>query len=202
MGNKKTEDLNKEEYKITFSMESLESELKREKYKSAFMKTMRNTIYSLIVVAALAVIVAVMVLPVLQITGNSMMNNLKDGDVVVAFRGGGYEPGDIIAFYYSNDILVKRVIAESGDWVDMDEDGNVYVNSVQLEESYVFEKEVGECDIDFPYQVPEGKVFVMGDHRSVSLDSRTAAIGCISDEQVIGRVLFRAWPFSKFGGID
>ena len=188
--------------KVSFSKQSLETELKREKNKNAFWRTLRNTVYILIVIAATASLIAVLVLPVLQITGNSMMNTLHNGEIVVSFRGGNYEKGDVIAFYYSNDILVKRVVAKSGEWVDMDDDGNVYVNGELLDEPYVFEKQGGECNISFPYQVPDNKVFVLGDHRSVSLDSRSTAIGCISDEQVIGKVIIRVWPLAEFGTID
>ena len=160
---------------------------------------MRNTIYALITVAAAAVLVATLWVPVLQISGDSMAPTLTGGQVVVCVKGLSFQPGDVVAFYYDNKILVKRVIAGPGDWVDIDEHGNVFVNEVELYEPYLVEKALGDCDITLPYQVPESKIFVMGDHRSVSLDSRNTALGCVGDEQVVGKLLFRVWPFEGFG---
>ena len=130
-----------------------------------------------------------------------MTPTLSDGDIVVSVSGSEFEAQDIIAFYYNNKILVKRVIATAGQWVDIDEEGNVSVNGTPLDEPYVFEKALGECDIDLPYQVPEGRVFVMGDHRSVSVDSRSTSVGCVAQEQIVGKLVFCVWPFTNFGHI-
>lgn len=182
--------------------EQVEQELNREKYRKGFSKAVRSTIYSLITVAAIAVLVAVLLLPVLQIYGSSMTPTLSEGNIVLSLKGSKFETGDIIAFYYNNKILVKRVIAHSGDWVDIDEAGNVWVNGQKLEEPYVSEKALGECDIILPYQVPESRVFVMGDHRNTSVDSRSSSIGCVSEEQIVGRILFRVWPLKEFGKVQ
>lgn len=181
------------------TLDQIEAELKKEQHKSTFGRVVRSTIYALIIVAACAVLTAVMVLPVLQINGSSMTETLWEGDIVVALSGAKYKTGEVIAFYYNNNILVKRVIAVAGDWVDIDEDGNVSVNGEALNEPYVTEKALGNTDITLPYQVPEGKVFVMGDHRATSIDSRNTAVGCISDEFMVGKILFRVWPLSELG---
>ncbi|MCI8625428.1 MAG: signal peptidase I [Lachnospiraceae bacterium] len=183
------------------TLEQLELELQKEQHKNTYRKAIRSTIYTLLVVAAVAVIIAVMIFPVLRIEGTSMTETLWEKDIVVAVSGSGYKTGDIIAFYYNNKILVKRVIAVSGDWVDLDAAGNVSVNGVWLEEPYLTEKALGTCDITLPYQVPEGRIFVMGDHRATSLDSRTTEIGCIGEELIVGRILLRIWPFSSFGTV-
>ena len=177
----------------------LEQELTRVKHQNRFIAVLRSTVSSLIVVAAAAVILAMLVLPVLQITGTSMTETLNDGDIVVSLRGSGYKQGDVIAFYYNNNILIKRVIARTGQWVDISEDGTVYVDNVKLDEPYVSEKAFGDCDIQLPYQVPDGRVFVMGDHRSTSLDSRSTSLGCISEDMVVGRLLVRVWPLPDAG---
>ena len=192
--------MKKKEQKLEIpSIAQLEVELNREKYRWRFRRVLRSTIYALITVAAAAVLVATLWMPVLQIGGNSMAPTLTDGEIVVSWKGSGFETGDIIAFYHDNKILVKRVIAGPGDWVDIDESGTVYVNEEELYEPYLVEKALGDCDIALPYQVPESKIFVMGDHRSVSLDSRNTALGCVGDEQVVGKLLFRVWPFEGFG---
>lgn len=179
----------------------LEAELKREKYRRQYGRALRSTIFTLITVAAAAVLVATLWMPVLQIYGTSMSPTLSNGNVVVSVKGSDFSPGDVIAFYYNNKILVKRVIAGPGDWVNIDEDGTVYVNDRELQEPYLTEKALGDCNIQLPYQVPESRVFVMGDHRSVSVDSRNTAVGCVAEEQIVGKIVFCIWPLSDFGRI-
>lgn len=180
----------------------LENELKRVKYNERYGRTFRSTIYVLITVAAVAVLVATLFLPVLQIYGSSMTPTLYDGDVVLSVKSSEWNKGEIVAFYYNNKILVKRVIASAGEWVELDEQGNLYINGSLVDEPYVKDKALGECDIKMPYQVPEGRIFVMGDHRSVSVDSRSTAVGCVAEEQIVGKLVFRIWPFSGFGNIE
>ncbi len=184
------------------SIELLEAELKKERYKSTYGRVLRSTVFSLLVVAAMAVLIAVLLLPVLQISGTSMTDTLHNEDIVIAVNSSKFKTGDVIAFYYNNNILIKRVIANSGDWVDIDEDGNVYVNNVLLDEPYLKEKALGECNITLPYQVPDKKCFVMGDHRSTSIDSRNSSIGCIGEDAVVGKIIFRVWPLSNIGFIQ
>ena len=181
------------------SADELQEELTRERTKFMFFRTLRSTIFSLIVVAAAAVLVAILLLPILQISGNSMTDTLHDQDIVVAMRGSKTQTGDVVAFYYNNKILVKRVIANSGQWVNIDKAGNVYVDGTMLDEPYITEKALGDCNIKLPYQVPENRVFVMGDHRSVSIDSRNTTVGCVAEEQIVGKLLFCAWPFERLG---
>ncbi len=181
------------------SLELLEAELKKEQYKSRSNRILRNTIFSLLVVAALAALTAVLLLPVLQINGTSMTDTLQDGDIVAAVSNSKYKQGDVIAFYYNNNILIKRVIAVSGEWVNIDEDGNVYVNDKLLDEPYISEKSLGQCNIDLPYQVPDGKCFVMGDHRETSIDSRNSSVGCVGEDVVVGKIIFRVWPIRSIG---
>ena len=184
------------------SAEQLEAELKREKYKRRYHSVLRSTIYTLITVAAIAVLVATLWLPVLQIYGSSMTPTLQDGEIIFSVKTADLEPGDIVAFYYNNKILVNRVICGPGDWVNIDEDGTVYVNEVRLKEPYLAEKALGDCNIELPYQVPDGKIFVMGDHRSTSVDSRNTAVGCVAQEQIVGKIIFRIWPLNRLGDVD
>ena len=185
------------------SSELLEEELKKENYRSRFFTTMRSTVFGLITVAAMAVLVAILFLPVLHIYGQSMNGTLDNGDIVLSVKSNSMDTGEIVAFYYNNNILVKRVIAGSGQWVDLDEEGNVYVDQKRIEEPYLHEpKAYGETDIELPYQVPEGKVFVMGDNREVSIDSRNTSVGCVDQEQVVGHIVFRVWPLSKIGFVN
>ena len=184
------------------TLEQLQKEVDRVHYRRDFSRVMINTIYSLVVVAAIAVLVAVLLLPILRIYGHSMNDTLDEGDIVVSLKGSDFKTGDIIAFYYNNKILIKRVIGKAGDWVDIDQDGNVYVNGEMIDEPYLQEKAFGECNIELPYQVPESKVFVMGDNRSVSVDSRNTAVGCVAEEQIVGKVVYRLWPLKDFGSLS
>lgn len=180
----------------------LEKELRRERYKQRYRAVLKSTVYTLITVAAIAVLVATLWLPVLQIYGVSMTPTLQDGEIIFTVKTSSLENGDIVAFYYNNKILVKRVIAGPGEWVNMDEDGTVYVNDVALEEPYLAEKAFGDTDIELPYQVPDGKIFVMGDHRATSVDSRNTAVGCVAQEQIVGKIIFRIWPLERLGVIE
>lgn len=181
------------------SVEQLEAELKRVKYRSRYRAVLRSTLYMLIVVAAVAVLVATIWMPVLQIYGGSMTPTLNEGDIVVSIKGSDFQPGDLVAFYLGNKILVKRCIAGPGQWVDIDEDGNVSVDGKPLEEPYLTEKSLGGSNIELPYQVPDNRYFCMGDHRSTSVDSRHKEIGCVSEEQIVGKIVFRVFPFGGFG---
>lgn len=179
-------------------IDALKSELRRERYKRRFRRVLRKTVDALIVVAAVAAIIATLLLPVLQIAGTSMEPTLNDGDIVVLAKTDKLETGDLCAFYYSNKILIKRVIATPGDYLWLEPDGTVFLNGVELEEPYLTEKALGECDISFPYQVPENAYFMMGDQRETSIDSRSSVIGCIATDHLIGKILFKFWPVSEF----
>jgi len=189
-------------YSDELGIKELRQELRRVKYNNKFAATFFNTVGTLVVVAAAAILVANLWLPILKVTGTSMSPTLQEGQVLMASKGHDFKTGDVIAFYYNNKILVKRVIAMPGDWVNISEDGTVYVNDIAIDEPYLNEKALGDCNIELPYQVPESKIFVMGDNRSVSLDSRNTAIGCVSEEQVVGRITFAIWPLSEIGKID
>ena len=179
------------EDRITSDMpttEQIETELRREVYRRDYSRVLMSTIGGLVTVAAAAVLIAVLLLPVLQIFGRSMSPTLREGDIVLSLKTGDFRTGDVVAFYYNNKILVKRVIAGPGDWVDLDEDGTVYVNQAKIEEPYLTE-------------LAESKIFVMGDNRAVSVDSRNTAVGCIAEEQVVGKIVFRVWPLQEFGPV-
>lgn len=177
----------------------LDAELARERYKHSYYAVLRSTIYMLVTVAAIAILIATLLLPVLRIYGSSMTPTLSEGELVVTVKGGSFKQGDIVAFYYNNKILVKRMIAGPGDWVDIDADGNVTVNGEPLDEPYLTERALGDCNITLPYQVPDGRYFVMGDHRSTSVDSRNTSVGTVADEQIVGRIVFAVWPLNQFG---
>lgn len=183
-------------------IQDLRAELKREKYRRRYVSVFGSTVSTLLVVAAAAILVATLWLPVLQIYGSSMTPTLEDGEIIFTVKTAEPKAGEIIAFYYNNKILVKRVIGAAGDWVNITEDGAVSVNGVALEEPYVLEKAFGECDLTFPYQVPDGKWFVLGDHRATSVDSRSSTVGCVAQEQVVGKILFRVWPLNRLGAVD
>ncbi|MGM9549394.1 MAG: signal peptidase I [Faecousia sp.] len=184
------------------TVEQIEAELKRERYKQRYFDVLRSTTYTLMAVAAVSILVATLWIPVLQIYGNSMTSTLYDGEVVAALKTSDMETGDIVAFYYNNKILVKRVICGPGDWIDISQDGTVFVNGEELDEPYLTGKAFGDCNIELPYQVPDEKFFVMGDHRSTSIDSRNTAVGCVAQEQVVGKIFFRIWPLKSIGMLD
>lgn len=184
-----------------FSIDDLQDELKREQKKRQYRTTTRNTIYVMIVVAAIAILIATLWMPVLRIYGTSMTPTLEEGNIVISLKGTSFDRGDIIAFYYENKLLVKRCIAGPSDWVDMDQDGNVFVNGEMLDEPYISEKAYGDVTIKFPYQVPEGRYFVLGDHRATSADSRLTIIGCVAEEQIVGKITFRILPIKGFGAV-
>lgn len=179
--------------------EQLEAELKRVRYNRRYRTVLRSTLYTLITVAAVSVLVATLWLPVLQIFGNSMTPTLQNGEIVFSMKTADFQQGDIVAFYYNNKILVKRMVAGPGDWFNMDPDGKVYINDKELSEPYLTEPSYGETNIQLPYQVPDGKIFVLGDHRATSVDSRNTAVGCVAQEQIVGRIVFRIWPIDKIG---
>ena len=181
------------------TLEQVERERNKLKYQKEYQRTILHIIGILIVAAAVSVLLATMFFPIIQVSGVSMEPTLEDEQIILLEKTGKFKTGDLIGFYYQNKILLKRVIGRAGDYIDIDEDGNVYVNDKQLDEPYLKDKALGECDIKLPYQVPDGKIFVMGDHRSKSIDSRSKLVGCVSEEQVIGRVAFRLWPLQDIG---
>ena len=184
------------------NVEILREALKRERYKHRYRGVLRSTVYSLLVVAAAAVLVATIWLPVLRIYGTSMTPTMDEGDIVVSLKKDDFETGDVVGLYVGTKLLVKRIIAGPGQWVNIKKDGTVYVDGEQLSEPYISEKAYGDVNIELPYQVPEGRFFVMGDHRSTSADSRNTAVGCIAEEQIVGRIVFRVWPIKEFGTIQ
>lgn len=179
------------------SAEAVAKERERLQYKKKYNRTLRSTIYALLVVAALAVLVATIFLPVLQVSGTSMEPTLDDGDIILLLKSESFTTGDICGLYWQNKLLLKRVIGGPGDIIDIDAVGNVTVNGQKLDEPYLTDKALGECDITLPYQVPENRYFVMGDHRSTSVDSRSSMIGCIEKEQIVGRAFLRVYPFDR-----
>jgi len=181
----------------SFSVKEIETELNRTKYNQKYMKILRSTIYSLIVIASIATIIATLIMPVFEVNTNSMSNTYNQSDIVASIKTKKIKQGDVIAFYHGNKILVKRVIATSGSWVVIDDDGNVYVDGKLLEEPYLKNKVIGEYNIEFPYQVPDGSYFVLSDKREDIIDSRNKEIGSISHNDVIGKILFRIWPLNK-----
>lgn len=175
----------------------VEEELKREEYKSKYHKVLKSTIYTLIIIVSISALIATLFMPVFQISGNSMTPTFYSGDIVLSIKTNKFKTGDVIAFYHGNKILVKRVIAGTGSWVDMDEKGNVYVDGNLLDEPYLEKKVIGEYDIEFPYQVPDNQWFVLSDQRDIAVDSRNSNIGCVSKENIIGKVFLRIWPAKK-----
>ena len=183
------------------SLEDLKKELHREKYKNRYRAVFVSTVSTLIVVAAIAVLVATLWMPVLQIYGNSMTPTLEEGQIVISLKDSEFHQGDLIAFYLGNKLLVKRVIAGPGDWVEIKNDGTVYRNGNKLEEPYVSELSLGQCDLEFPYQIPDERYFLLGDHRETSVDSRSSVVGCVAEEQIVGKIVYCIWPFSAMGEV-
>ena len=175
----------------------VETERKRYRRQKAYNKALGGTIYVLTIVAAVAVLIATLVLPVLQIEGTSMEPTLSNGDIVLLTKTTRFDHGDLCGFTWNNKLLIKRVIGLPGDWIEMDTDGNIYLNGEKLDEPYVQQKDFGECDLEFPFQVPQEQYFVVGDMRESSIDSRNSLIGCIPKDQIVGKVFFRVWPFKS-----
>ena len=183
------------------SIDQISEERQRIHHKAAYKKALVGTIDVLLIAAAVAVLISTLFLPVLQITGDSMEPCLSSGNIIVLLKTDNFKIGDVCSFTWNNRTLVKRVIGNAGDWIEIDKDGTVYVNGEAIEEPYVMEKSLGECDLTFPYQVPEDSVFLMGDHRETSVDSRSSVIGSVGYDQIVGKALFKVWPFKNFGRI-
>ena len=177
--------------------DQIETERKRYRWKKAYFKALRGTVSVLTYMAAVAALIATLVLPVLQIEGTSMEPTLVNGDIVLLTKTTAFGRGDICGFAWNNKILVKRVIGIPGDWIEIDTDGTVYLNGEKLEEPYAQQIAFGECDLEFPYQVPQEQYFVLGDMRESSIDSRNTLVGCVENDQIIGRIFFRIWPIKK-----
>ena len=184
------------------TVEQLRKELEREVTREKWDRMMKRIFGTIIVIAAVAGLLIMLLFPVLKINGDSMAGTLHDKDIVVALNAKRYGDGDIIAFFHGNDILIRRVIAISGEMVSISADGTVSVNGEIIDEPYIDEKVFGDCDIEFPYQVPEGAVFVLADKRDSAVDSRSSAIGCVSKDDIVGKMLFRVWPFDSIGNVS
>ncbi len=180
-------------------LEALETEVARLDYRERFISALRTTVYTLITVVAFALLTATLFLPVLQVYGTSMEPNIKEDTMVICSKTGQPKRGDVLAFYYNNKILIRRVIGLPGDVISIDNSGNVNVNHELLQEDYVTEHTLGTCDLQFPYTVPDGEYFVMGDNRGEVVDSRVSTVGCILQEEFIGVVRFKFWPLNEIG---
>lgn len=182
--------------------EQVEKVISKEKYTRKYKKVLKSTMSSLIVVAAIAVLIATLALPVLQIQGSSMEPTLNDEEIVVLFKTSHLKRGQLCCFSYQNKLLIKRVIGIPGDSITIDREGYVYVNGVQLDEPYILDRALGECDITFPVNVKDNHYFILGDHRSTSIDSRSSVVGLVSGEQIVGKIFYRIWPFESMGAIE
>ena len=184
------------------TVEQLENELHHVEYINSYKRSLKSTVGILLVTAAVVVLMSFLMFPVFRIYGGSMSPTVKEGEIIVSLSGSKFTSGDVIVLTYNNKLLVKRVIAGPSQWVDIDLDGNVYVEGELIDEPYLQEKAFGDCNITLPYQVPDGRYFVMGDNRATSQDSRNTAIGCVADEQIIGRAILRVWPLREFGVLN
>ena len=195
--------IEKEKKIISFpTIKQIETELKRYRRQKAYNKALADTIYVLTMVAAIAVLIATLVLPVVQIEGTSMEPTLVNGDIVLLTKTTNFERGELCGFSWNNKLLIKRVIGKSGDWIEIDTDGTVYLNGTKLEEEYAVQMSMGECDLEFPFQVPQEQYFVLGDMRESSIDSRNTLIGCVEKDQILGKVFFRVWPMKTMRFFD
>lgn len=182
--------------------QAIEAEIRREKRQKARKRRLAAFIFSILTASSVAVLVAILWMPVLQIYGSSMYPTLREGEIVLSVKTSNIGQGDMVALKYGNKILVKRCIAVAGDWVDIDTEGNVFVNGDKIDEPYITDKSLGECNIELPYQVPDNTYFVMGDHRETSVDSRNTSVGCIYRDNIVGKIVFRLYPFSRIGITD
>ncbi len=182
--------------------EQIEAEILREKYNRKYKQVLRSTLYSLIVVAAVAVLIATLALPVLQISGSSMEPTLNDEEIVVLIKTTNLKRGELCCFTYQNKLLIKRIVGLPGDKITVDQNGNVYVNDEIIDEPYITDKALGESDITYPCYVTDNHYFLMGDHRSTSIDSRSSAIGLVSEDYIVGKIFFRIWPFDTISFVD
>ncbi len=135
------------------------------------------------------------IMPVVKYYGSSMSPTLEDGQILIVSKVSEIGNGDIIAFYYNNKVLVRRVVATENQQISVDIFGTVTVDGEELVEPYIGNKTLGQCNLDFPYNVPSGSLFVLGDNREVAMDSRLEEIGTVTEDRLIGKIVFSINPF-------
>lgn len=179
------------------SLAEIETEMSQTRSRGRYRQALKGTAGTVVVVAAIAVLIATIILPVIRITGTSMQPGFQPGDIVVAYKTKNFQQGDVCVFYFNNKLILKRVIGMGGDKIEIDEEGHVTVNDITLEEEdYISEYALGQCDIEFPYVVPPGEYFVLGDNRDNTEDSRFTNYGCIKQEEMVGKIFLRIWPLN------